>query len=54
MASEFSQANNGQPFLNAESGEVRFYSEFPLAKPPIKIDMRFKIADMIFDGKLEY
>ncbi len=50
----FARMLNGQPFLNAESGEVRFYSEFPLAKPPIKIDMRFKVADMVFDGKLEY
>ncbi len=50
----FARTLAGQPFLNAESGEVRFYSEFPLAKPPIKIDMRFKVADMVFDGKLEY
>jgi len=50
----FARTLDGQPFLNADSGEVRFYSEFPLAKPPIKMDMRFKIADMIFDGKLEY
>ncbi len=50
----FARTLDGQPFLNAESGEVRFYSEFPLAKPPIKIDMRFKVADMVFDGKLEY
>jgi hypothetical protein len=45
---------DGQPFVNAESGEIRFYSEFPTAKPPFKIDMRFKVADMLFDGKLEY
>src|SRR5258707_994188 len=50
----FARTLDGQPFLNAASGEVRFYSEFPLAKPPIKIDMRFKVADMVFDGKLEY
>jgi len=50
----FSRTLNGQPFLNAESGEVRFFSEFQTAKPPFKIDMRFKVADMMFDGRLEY
>ena len=50
----FARTLNGQPFLNAESGEVRFYSEFQTAKPPFKLDMRFKVADMMFDGKLEY
>ena len=50
----FARTLEGQPFLNAESGEVRFYSEFATAKPPFKLDMRFKVADMMFDGKLEY
>ena len=50
----FARTLNGQPFLNAESGEVRFYSEFQTAKPPFKLDMRFKVADMMSDGKLEY
>lgn len=50
----FPRLVNGQPFVNAESGEIRFYSEFALAKPPFKLDMRFKVADMLFDGKLEY
>jgi hypothetical protein len=50
----FPRTIDGQPFVNAESGEIRFYSEFPTAKPPFKLDMRFKVADMLFDGKLEY
>lgn len=50
----FARTLDGQPFLNAEGGEVRFYSEFQTAKPPFKLDMRFKVADMIYDGKLEY
>jgi hypothetical protein len=50
----FPRTVDGQPFVNAESGEIRFYSEFPTAKPPFKLDMRFKVADMMFDGKLEY
>ncbi len=50
----FPRALDGQPFINAESGELRFHSEFQTAKPPFKLDMRFKVADMMFDGKLEY
>jgi hypothetical protein len=50
----FARVLDGQPFLNAGSGEVRFYSEFQTAKPPFKLNMRFKVADMMFDGKLEY
>ena len=50
----FARNLDGQPFVNAESGEIRFHSEFPTARPPIKIDMRFKVSDMMFDGKLEY
>ncbi|HKY44363.1 MAG TPA: hypothetical protein VJM50_14850 [Pyrinomonadaceae bacterium] len=40
-----------RPFLTAEAHAVRFYSEFGTA---IKLNMRFKIADMMVDGKLEY
>ena len=50
----FARTLDGQPFLNAGSGEVRFHAEFATAKPPFKLDMRFKVADMMFDGKLEY
>lgn len=38
-------------FLTPETHDVRFYSEFGTA---IKLNMRFKIADMMVDGKLEY
>jgi hypothetical protein len=38
-------------FLTPETRDVRFYSEFGTA---IKLNMRFKIADMMVDGKLEY
>jgi len=42
---------DGQPFINDKSGEIRFYVKFPdLAK----IDRRFKVADMIYQGQLEY
>ena len=40
-----------RPFLSPEIHEVRFVSEFGNA---IKLNMRFKIADMMVDGKLEY
>ncbi len=40
-----------RPFLTPETHDVRFYSEFGTA---IKLSMRYKIADMMVDGKLEY
>lgn len=40
-----------KPFLNTEAGEVRFVSEIGSM---IKLNMRFKLADMMLDGKLEY
>jgi hypothetical protein len=40
-----------RPFLTPETQDVRFYSEFGTA---IKLNTRFKIADMMIDGKLEY
>jgi hypothetical protein len=39
------------PFLNRESGEVRFVSEI---SKTLRLDKRFKVADMIYQGKLEY
>lgn len=39
------------PFLNIESGEVRFVSEI---SKDLKLDRRFKVEDMVYDGKLEY
>jgi hypothetical protein len=40
-----------QQFLSPDSGEVRFVSEFVKS---FKLDMRFRVADMIYEGKLEY
>jgi hypothetical protein len=40
-----------RPFLTPEVGEVRFVTEFGAT---IKLNMRFKLADMMLDGKLEY
>ncbi|HKP72012.1 MAG TPA: hypothetical protein VJT82_03675, partial [Pyrinomonadaceae bacterium] len=40
-----------RPLLEADSGEVRFVSEF---EKNVKLNMKYKVADMIYDGKLEY
>jgi hypothetical protein len=47
----FPRTLNNEPFVNEKGGFLRFYSE--MAKN-IKLNMRFKLADMIYDGKLEY
>ena len=47
----FPRLVNGEPFITPETNEVRFYSEF---SDKFKLDMRFKIKDMVVDGKLEY
>lgn len=46
----FKRMVDGSPFITPESGEVRFYSEIQ----KLKINMRFKLADMMYDGQLEY
>ncbi|HBB97857.1 MAG TPA: hypothetical protein DC054_20945 [Blastocatellia bacterium] len=40
----------GKPFIDSASGEVRVYIELGKAK----VIRRFKVADMMYDGKLEY
>ena len=66
----FSRLVNEEPFLSASSGEVRFYSELSpvnaggLTTRPgaagvaggmnYKLNLRFKVADMNYLGKLEY
>ena len=40
-----------KPFLTSEFTDVRFVSEIAST---IKLNMRFKLADMMLDGKLEY
>ena len=47
----FPRMVNERPFLTPEIHDVRFVSEFGSA---IKLNMRFKVADMMVDGKLEY
>lgn len=47
----FPRMVDGQPMLSPESGEVRFVSE---VGPAIKLNMRFKVASMMNEGKLDY
>ena len=47
----FPRMVDGEPFLNSKSGTVRFYAEFPNS---FKLNMQYKVTDMIYDQKLEY
>jgi hypothetical protein len=46
----FPRTLDGKPFLDANSGEVRIYMEINKTK----LSRKFKVADMMYDGKLEY
>jgi hypothetical protein len=47
----FSRKVDGQPFLPVERGTFRFYSEMSSS---IKLNMRFGVAEMVYNGKIEY
>jgi hypothetical protein len=47
----FPRMIDGKPFIEANSGEVRFSTEVGKA---IKISRRFKVSEMTYDGKLEF
>ena len=47
----FPRSLEDQPFLNLDSGEVRFHSEIAAN---FKLDRTFKISNMVYQGKLEY
>jgi hypothetical protein len=40
-----------QPFINSNNGDVRFVTKYPNG---LKVDRRFKISDMMYEGQLEY
>jgi hypothetical protein len=46
----FERIVDERPFLNSDSGEVRFVAEVG----KVKLNMRFKVEQMMYDGKLEY
>jgi hypothetical protein len=47
----FPRLVNDKPFITLESEEIHFYTEL---SDVYKLDRRFKVKDMMFDGKLEY
>jgi hypothetical protein len=40
-----------QPFINGNSGTVRFLTKYPNG---LTVDRKFKLDDMIYAGQLEY
>jgi hypothetical protein len=46
----FPRTLDGQPFVDANSGEVRVIMEINKSK----LTRKFKVAEMMYDGKLEY
>ena len=47
----FSRTLKGQPFMSDDAGQVRFFCQ--LSKT-IKLTARYRVSDMMYDGKLEY
>jgi hypothetical protein len=47
----FPRMVDGKPFLDETSGNVRFVSD---VADEIKLNVKYKISDMMYDGKLEY
>lgn len=47
----FIRTLEGQPFLTPESDNVRFFAQF---NEKLKLNVRYRVSDMMYDGKLEY
>ena len=47
----FPRLVNGAPFITPDTDEIHFYSEF---SRKYVLNMRYKVKDMMVDGKLEY
>ena len=50
----FARQVDGQPFLEPDSGELRFYSDLNSFARGLVLNMRFKLSDMMYEGILEY
>lgn len=70
----FPRTTDGQPFLSADAGTIRFHIEYSPKMPEasaapqtnargataapdsykLKVDAKFKVADMMYDGAIEY
>ena len=42
---------DGKPFINSDTKDIRFFSEY---SESLKLNMKFKVPDMIYNGMLEY
>ncbi|HMV51160.1 MAG TPA: hypothetical protein PLD20_00610 [Blastocatellia bacterium] len=49
----FPRQFEGKPFIDKDSGFIRFYAEFP-GTTVLKLNMRYKVPDMIYEDNLEY
>jgi hypothetical protein len=49
----FPREVDGKPFVTADGGEIRFHTELG-TNQEFKVDRRFKLADMMYQGALEY
>jgi hypothetical protein len=47
----FPRKSEGQPFLSAENGIVRFTAEM---SQKVKLNVKYKTSEMTYEGKLEY
>jgi hypothetical protein len=47
----FKRTLEGQPFLTPESDNVRFFAQL---NEKMKLNVKYKVSDMMYDGKLEY
>jgi hypothetical protein len=47
----FTRLVKGEPFITPDSEEVRFFTEL---NETYRLDRRYKIKDMMYEGKLEY
>ena len=47
----FTRSLDGKPFITPETEGVRFVAEF---NDKLKVNRRYKIAEMMYNGKLEY
>ena len=47
----FMRTLEGQPFLTADSDNVRFFAQL---NDKTKLNVKYKVSDMMYDGKLEY
>jgi hypothetical protein len=48
----FPRSVDGVPVVDPKGGEIRFWAEFPGRE--LTLNMRFKIANMTYDGVIEY